>query len=233
MRQSDDEKWKKRIVSGIVVPSVGVFAINRLVGSSTRIPFKIVMAWSGFVSKHLSYKKENRFYTVLTYPFNHRTLGHLVLNGSLLYVLGSELAQARDLSANQVGGLTVTGAAAAAIAEAPFLGYGMSVIGASGVVMGYLGFLGLSAPQKEWKMVFPIPGLTLTTLQLFQVVTAGHILALLMIGPGVVTRIALRGHLASLVAGSGMAFLADKYAHNYDFVCNTKSQWRRTFSGTH
>ena len=228
MCNENQGQLKSMIVNGIVAVSIGIYALNRGINSSARISLKTRIGWNHFVTKSLSFNRENRFYTTLTYPLNHQTFGHLAFNASLVYMLGSELVKSHSFDATEVACLTSSAAVMAALAEAPFLRNGSSLIGASGVAMGYLGCLALSSPGKEWTMIFPIPGLTLTTLQLFQVVSLGHIVALAIGCPAFITSLALRGHVAGLLTGSTFSILFGKTPSKFDFIENSKKQWRKT-----
>ncbi len=226
----EDVDVKRGIIHGLVMASVGVFALNRFVNSSARIPLKTRLGWNDFIAEKLCFNRDNRCYTAITYSLNHHSWRHMGFNMALMFTLGSQIADSGRYSVAGLLGLTGGSAVATAIAEAPFLKPGSPLIGASGIAMGYLGSLAAVDPDKVWLMIIPIPGVPITTLQLFQACFFGHVVGLVWVGLTASTRLALRGHLAGLTAGY---FLTRSTAGTHDGVPmleNSKQQWLRSIT---
>jgi membrane associated rhomboid family serine protease len=198
---------KKIVVNTLIISSIAVFAVNKRIKSSTLISMNTRLGWDRFVSRHLSFNRQNPIYTCFTYSITHHSWKHLALNVGLLYVLGNALAESERFKTGDLLGMTAISAVSAAATERPFLRPGIPLVGASGVAMGYLGSLAIAHPDKEWMMMFPFPGFSVTSQQLIQATVGAHILALLWGVQNTTPFVALRGHIGGLVGGAVVAAL--------------------------
>ena len=227
---ASESDGKRAVVQGIVLASLGILAVNRHFNSSARVSLKTRLGWNDLVTKHFSFNKGQRFYTAITYSLNHHTWRHMAFNTALIYVLGNQMIQSSNYSLPGLIGLTGVSAAATAAAEAPLLKPGSPLIGASGIAMGFLASLAATDPDKLWLMIIPMPGVPITTLQLFEASVAGHIFALMWTGLSTSTRVALRGHLAGLTVGYIFSRFAFSYGENYKMLENSRKQWLRSIT---
>ena len=205
---TDETNIKHYVVNGIVLSSIAIFGLNRFFNLSTRIPLQGRRTWNGISTEHLSFNRGHRLYTSLTYALNHHNWRHLAFNMMLVYTFGKQIAECNQYSTSNLMCLTGLSAVSTAAVEAPFLRRGVPLIGASGIAMGYLGSVAASDSDKKWVMAFPIPGMSMSSLELFQMTIAGQILALMWFGINSNIPLALRGHLAALTTGYAFARFA-------------------------
>ena len=221
------ENEKSIFVNALVLSSVAVFALNRHISNSMRFPFHWQHRWQNFVSGHLSFYTPKRVHTSLTYALSHRNWGHLGMNMVMCWVLGKELARADKVSTADLTAITSSSAVATALAEVPVLSPARTLIGASGIAMGYLGALTVTDPNKSWVMVLPIPGLPVTTLQLGQASILGHLGILAWKGVRTQSQLALRGHVAGFLAGHLYAQCLVPHGET-NVIQSSKEQWKRS-----
>ena len=145
----------------------------------------------------------------------------------MMWMLGGQLVDNEKVKTRDLVGLTGVSAVAAAAAEAAILT--SPLVGASGVVMGYLSALAVLDPGKAWLMIFPIPGIPVTTLQLCQATAAGHVGTLIYRGRSVSRGIAIRGHLGAILAGYLYAKIIFG-SQDFDLWRESRMQWERTLT---
>ncbi len=168
MTRRTTETFKKDLIlKGFLGACVGVFAfprIGRVLLRNTRM--------TSFVNEHFSFSPANptRIHTRITYAFNHANATHLVFNAAMLWMLGKELVFDPRVNSAHLTTLMTVSAASASFAESSLFAttgsFSRPMVGASGIAMGFLGALAVLDPNKTWLMMFPIPGLTLTSHQM-------------------------------------------------------------------
>jgi membrane associated rhomboid family serine protease len=235
----NDYVGKDNVLKGFMGVCAGVFVGPRFFRSVCKNSFRMHMRIENTMYKHFTFSPHApSWITRFSYSVNHANLRHFAFNMAMIWVLGKELVNDPRVQTSHMAGVMATSAVAGSIAESVFVSHvSRPMVGASAVAMGLMGTLAVLDPHKTWLMIFPIPGVTVTSQQLLQVTFIGHIAAIIWkwrsIHPGT---IALKGHLGGLVAG----YLFAKFMYpgdiqptwsDGDFVEVSVQQWQRTFSG--
>ncbi|KAF4715778.1 hypothetical protein FOZ63_033889 [Perkinsus olseni] len=153
---------------------------------------------------------KGRWHQSILYGFSHITFPHFVFNTWLLYFIGRPLYD-RLANEKEFGTVYFSGLFAGAVAETlACRNRATPLVGASSGVMALLASLSVLEPNRWWYMLFPIPGATLSSMQLADINLAVHLVA----APAVLYRqfsrrfpprygsnVAYVGHLAGIFAG--------------------------------
>lgn len=230
---------KERMLMGFMGVCLGVFVAPKIAIVVFRSSFRTQWRINNFFHEHCTFSPVNpKIHTRVTYAFNHANATHLMFNMAMIWVWGKELVNDPRVQPRHLGSLIALSGVSASLAEsihASFLSRPM--VGASGVAMGLLGALAVLDPNKTWLMIFPIPGVTITSQQMLQATFATHFAAILWkwrsMNP---SRIALKGHLGGLVAGYIFAKLIFPENRQSDWATDSylqvsTRQWQRSFTG--
>jgi len=223
MVDSAQKPEKQFLVGGLIAACISVFAIQRHPFFSRFISLRR-RVW---LEENFIFSPKNpKFHTRLTYALNHTSWRHLGFNSVMLAILGREYA---DKDQVQLSDLVVLGSMSAIAATVAESGKRTPVIGASGIVMGLLGGLGVIDPNKTWLMILPIPGVPVTTMQLAQGTLLSHVVALSFFRRHAPSKYALASHLGGLTMG--VLYSATRYdGYKQEFVSESLKQWNRTLS---
>ncbi len=135
----------------------------------------------------------NRPWTVITSIFIHGGFSHLILNGIVLFFVGSTLE--KIVGKKKFTYLFFGAGAIAAIAQIAFTNPDIVVLGASGAILGILGALTVLAPRMPVFLFFLIP-------MPLWVLTLGYgILSAVMAFTGLAGSIGHIAHLSGLIVG--------------------------------
>jgi len=170
-----------------------------------------------------------RFQTLLLSACSHRRPLHFGMNAYGLFLFGNVASTV--LAPSELGLLLATGALSSSAlhcATHPRT----QVLGASGVVMGLLTTAALIEPERRFKMVFPVPGMQLSLLQVADLALAVNAAGFLLRSR--MPRVAWAAHIGGTTAGLGFAiggyatgdarFANPWRVHAEQFV----SDWERT-----
>jgi membrane associated rhomboid family serine protease len=228
MTFSNDKELKDTLIKGLITGSVVLFGLSRHLNRASSFSIKTRFRWNEIMNSHFAFNglKPTSLHTWASYSLQHSNLRHLGLNMALMFVLGTQLIEDERVPARDLGIITLSSAVSAAAAEAVSLT--KPLVGASGIVMGYLGTLSCLEPSKTWLMILPIPGVPITTIQLAQVTVASHVGLLAYKGLFSPFSVAVRGHLAGLFAGYVLGeFFYSSSSHS---EVNTRQHWQRTLT---
>lgn len=147
--------------------------------------------------------REGKIWTLLTYSLLHGSALHLIINCVMLYFLGRTLEA--ELGARHLMRLALVAAAVGGVLwlvinyQHPYSG----VMGASGVVMGFLMMFACLAPDRRMTfMVFFVLPVSLRPFTLVAIIGGIDVLGLLFSEmPGGTTRIAHSAHLGGMLGG--------------------------------
>lgn len=173
-----------------------------------------------------------RFHTLLTSTMSHQKPLHFAVNIYGLALFGG--AAAEQLESKELGVLLVTCGVGASGSHA-LLHPKTPVMGASGVLMGLLTADSLLQPERQYKMLLPIPGLTLTTLQVSDLALVANLFGFLVLRPWLPT-CAWAAHLGGTFAGLGFACISRRCCGDASrfkdpvrlHVEQTAKDWERT-----
>ncbi len=143
-----------------------------------------------------------RPWTVLTSIFTHGSFGHLLINGLVLFFIGSALE--RRIGSKKFLYLFLSAGVIAALAQVFITQPGVPVVGASGGVFGILGALTVIAPKLPVLLFFVVP-------MPLWVLTVGYGLIegiLAVTNPG--SMVGHVAHFAGLVVGAGVGYYLRK-----------------------
>ena len=176
-----------------------------------------------FFDSNFTFRSQNPL-TAFSYPLNHSGWRHLGLNMAMVGILGNQLVQIPEVAPKQLAWVMAGSALGTALAESA-----TPLVGASGVVFGMLGALTVLDPQKTWLMIFPLPGVPLTTMQLGQACLVSH---LGLLAWRRVTRIAIRGHIGGLLSGGLLAacMWPDKGSVFQEMLLESQASWRQSLT---
>jgi len=186
------------VLALMMAANVGIFALW-LSQSWRRSPSKVeAMLWRHFICS-----RENllagRFHTIFTSAFSHATFLHFFLNASILDVLFRGLST--DLTSGDFATLYFTSGLAGLV---QIMISNNPVLGASAVAMSLIFVDSVLHPQKTYMMIFPLPGLGITSLQLGQLSIGVNLaMTLRMILTGKQSRIAWAAHIFGSMVGAG------------------------------
>lgn len=178
----------------------------------------------------LQHLRSGRLHTLLTSSLSHQRFLHFLVNSYGLSVFGA--VAAKTLSVAELGGLLAlcgTSSSAAHVLCHP----GTPVLGASGMLMGLVVVGGSLAPDHRFHMVLPVPGMSLSMLQVADLTCAVN-LAGFLARRRYLGSVAWAAHLGG--AGAGLlvsvaaaarndARFADPWAVR---VAQTGDDWLRT-----
>lgn len=158
-----------------------------------------------FFLRHFAGSYENlrrhRWHSFFLSGFSHMTLGHLFVNCFGLYVLLGPDCLGQWLSSREVLGAYLLASGAGAILQAIYTGN--RVIGASAAVMAFFAVESLVEPMKRFILLFPIPGLTVTSLQLAEGLWVTNVLLFLANHlRGKRSHVAWLGHVVGMAVGA-------------------------------
>lgn len=148
--------------------------------------------------------RRNRFHTVLLSAFSHRRPVHFAMNTYGLFLFGNVASSV--LTPTELGSLLTLGALGSSTlhcAAHPRI----QVLGASGAVMGLLTTAAFIEPDRRFQMVFPIPGMQLSLLQVADLALAVNVAGFLLRNR--MPRVAWTAHVGGTTAGLG--FVIGKY----------------------
>eukprot|EP00401_Gymnodinium_catenatum_P019386 CAMPEP_0117540936 /NCGR_PEP_ID=MMETSP0784-20121206/43756_1 /TAXON_ID=39447 /ORGANISM="" /LENGTH=259 /DNA_ID=CAMNT_0005337607 /DNA_START=103 /DNA_END=882 /DNA_ORIENTATION=+ len=142
-----------------------------------------------------------RLHTLLTSSVSHAAPLHFAVNTFGLGVFGSVAAE--KLSATEVAGiLAVCGTSSSA---AHVLFHPLSpVLGASGALMGLVAAASLLEPERRFRMILPVPGATLTMLQVADLAFVINAFGFFVLRRSMPT-VAWAAHLGGTASGLGLA----------------------------
>eukprot|EP00413_Alexandrium_margalefii_P018984 CAMPEP_0204536738 /NCGR_PEP_ID=MMETSP0661-20131031/14693_1 /ASSEMBLY_ACC=CAM_ASM_000606 /TAXON_ID=109239 /ORGANISM="Alexandrium margalefi, Strain AMGDE01CS-322" /LENGTH=179 /DNA_ID=CAMNT_0051543275 /DNA_START=119 /DNA_END=658 /DNA_ORIENTATION=- len=132
---------------------------------------------------------------------SHQAPLHFVVNAYGLYLFGSLAAE--TLSPYELGSLVAVcgvGASTCHVLAHP----NTAVLGASGALMGVLTAAGLLEPERRFRMLFPLPGLTLSMLQVADLALLANLMGFVLLRRWFGS-VAWAAHLGGTAAGLGIA----------------------------
>ena len=193
--------------------SVGVLSVSRFCRNKTFLSF----------TPH-----QSPWYTYFSYAVNHSSWQHLGLNMAMMWVVGSQLVEKDNVSVKQMGWLMSGTALGAAGMHQIFSK--QPIVGASGIVFGLLGALSVVDPEKTSMLLFPIPGVPVTNMQLTQITLLTHVGMILRKSN---TRMALWAHLGGLLSGMFLsAYMWKLPLVDTDAYTRSIDSWVRTVNSS-
>ncbi|KAF4667489.1 hypothetical protein FOZ61_008205, partial [Perkinsus olseni] len=210
-----DKFMERPVLNGMVLLNCVVYGAWRCTALSFRVTPRegerlrrflmnnFTCSWDDIMTK-------GRWHQSILYGFSHITFPHFVFNTWLLYFIGRPLYD-RLANEKEFGIVYFSGLFAGAVAETlACRNRATPLVGASSGVMALLASLSVLEPNRWWYMLFPIPGATLSSMQLADINLAVHLVA----APAVLYRqfsrrfpprygsnVAYVGHLAGIFAG--------------------------------
>ncbi|CEL92534.1 unnamed protein product [Vitrella brassicaformis CCMP3155] len=152
--------FRNPALTGSLLANTAVFVAWRL-GARRRMPHIINSLSRHFICSPEALKN-GRYHTLVTCGFSHITLPHFLVNAWALDLFGRSVAS--DLSTRDF--LALYGLSSAAAALVQVRTSGMPVAGASGMVMALSMVVACLRPRESYIVIFPLPALSLTALQL-------------------------------------------------------------------
>lgn len=143
--------------------------------------------------------RQGRVHTLLTSAVSHQGTLHFAINTYGLCLFGGLAAE--TLSTPELGVLLAASGAGSSAMHA-LCHPRNPVLGASGVLMGLVTADGLLEPEKQFHMILPVPGLTLSMLQVSDLAFASNLLGFLLLRRWLGT-VAWTAHLGGTAVGLG------------------------------
>lgn len=188
------------VVLGAVGAHVAVFALWRLArrgGGPSWLPR--VLGGHALCSR--AHLERGRVHTLVTSTWSHQGALHFAMNTYGLFVFGSVAAEV--LSPRELGVLLASCGTGSSLCHV-FCHPRTAVLGASGVLMGLVTADGLLDPERRWYMILPLPGLTLSMLQVADATLVANLTGFLLFRHRFGT-VAWAAHLGGTAAGLGFA----------------------------
>ncbi|EEA06428.1 rhomboid family protein [Cryptosporidium muris RN66] len=164
-----------------------------------------------------SYSFQKKIYTPLTSGVSHITLSHLLSNLWALNTIINSLKRDNSIKGKDIILLYAAGSISGAIAHSMITK--TVVVGASGAVMSLLTAEAIIRPRDTFTLMFPIPGITLSSAQLLDVtIVTNFIMAIhSLISVNDKSRIAWFGHIFGALSGFILLPIIKK--SNYNNKC--------------
>jgi len=179
--------------------NTAIFALWRL--DRSRVLPRLRKQLSAHTICSLERVREGRIHTLLTSTASHQAPVHFCINTYGLFLFGSLAAQ--GLSSPEMASLLAVSGVGASLTHV-LCHPRVPVIGSSGALMGLLTVGSLMEPGHQFLMLLPVPGMTVSMLQLADLAFLTNVLGFFVLRhwlPGV----AWAAHLGGTAAGFGFA----------------------------
>lgn len=215
------------VVLGSVAVNTGIFALwQRSERAGSQALGQALFANTVCSVEHL---RRFRFHTLLLSACSHQRPVHFAMNTYGLFLFGN--VAAAGLTPAELGSVLTLSAVVASASHCA-LHPQSPVLGASGALMGLMTTAAFIEPTRRFQMVFPVPGLELSMLQVADLALAVNLGGFLLRGR--MPRVAWTAHVGGTAAGLGfvlarsaqddLRFESPWRLHAGQFV----SDWERT-----
>lgn len=214
--------------------NASVFALWRYTFSTNNSKF-IQMMMNHFVCNPNNLI-HSRWHSALFAGFSHMTLTHFLVNFLCLDILIRNLSN--YLTEKEITSIYILSAILGSLSNVILLK--SSVLGASAAVLGLIFVNSCIDPRAQYMMLFPLPGLTLSSLQLTQMALFFDSLmtSLMLMGINIFGGVAWVGHLFGMLGGAMYSVYKqqiqkDQRFYSFTALCRryTISDWRRSYLG--
>lgn len=149
----------------------------------------------------MAHLRRGRVHTLFTSTVSHQRAAHFAMNAYGIGLFGCVAAE--TLSGRELG--ILLGVCGASSSACHVMCHPRSpVLGASGALMGLIAVDALLQPEHRFYMVLPVPGLTLSMLQVADLALAANLLGFLVLRQRL-GAVAWAAHLGGTAAGLGYA----------------------------
>ena len=158
--------------SCLVIANCAVFGAWRITRQLARSRPVLANKVQDFMLRNFSCTTTNRPHTLFTYGVSHLSAPHFLLNMWTLGMIGPLLSD--KLLPLQVVGIYFGGTFLGGVLEV-WRSAKTPILGASAGIMALLSALSVLEPSRWWTLLFPVPGMSMSTMQIADALLLVHI----------------------------------------------------------